>query len=522
MKVEEIEVGSDFCGVGAFDQSLMRSGIKYKKIFSCDMDKYSRISYIHNYGTKKDIEILETDDYIFVADIFHRIFVDTDLKQPNKEDEEKAYLMCERVANEFSFYFPWNVYNRSIHKKSLDIYMTSPPCQAFSIAGKRGGENDKRGILFYNSHELIQKNKPRYFIFENVKGLLSDNNGKTFNNWINLLGGKSVNGNQVMFPLAESTPYHIYHNVLNAKHYGIPQNRERVFIIGIRDDVDNVFTWPKRHFLKKKLKDVLEDNVDEKYFLSDDMVSNLIKYNERQKKNDRGFSAKFRDVETTDTMDTIKVGGGGKDDLIKVGFINQDTQASKVISDEGISSTLSSGTHGYAQGYVSVKSNTKKGFEHVKNGESINMTQPDSKTRRGRVGKQIAQTIDTKCQQCVLISHVSRSEEGKRKRKESMKKGVDHTPFQAKKVTFKESDVMNCITTATKKDNLIKTCAVRGRGIDNEQQLEIKEGYTSNSLTTVQKDNLIISHNTGLNETQSRIRRLTPKECFILMGFPDD
>lgn len=357
-QTQNIDIGSDFSGVGALDQSLKRLKIPYNTVFACDIDKYARQSYIANYGKPQ--------------------------------------------------YHPFDVYDRLIPDKSLDIYMTSPPCQAFSLAGKRKGENDKRGILFYNSYEFITKNKPRYFIFENVKGLLSDNDGNTFNNWINLLGGKSVNGNPVMFPISESTPYHIYYKVLNAKHHGIPQNRERIFIVGIRDDGDNCFSWPKQQFLTKKLKDVLENDVDEKYYLSDKMVANLIKYNERQMENNTGFSAKFRNIETTETMDTIKV-GSGKDDLIKVGFMNQDTQASKVISDEGISSTLSAGTHGYAQGYIQVKSANKKGYEVAKEGDSINLTQPNSETRRGRVGKEVSQTLDTSCNQCVLVAHVSRS-----------------------------------------------------------------------------------------------------------------
>ena len=119
-----IKVGSDFSGVGAFDQSLRRLNIDYKTVFSCDMDKYARQTYIHNYG------------------------------EPD--------------------YYPENVYDRDIPNESLDIYMTSPPCQSFSLAGKRKGEDSKNGVLFYNSHEFIIKNNPRYFIFENVKGLLSD------------------------------------------------------------------------------------------------------------------------------------------------------------------------------------------------------------------------------------------------------------------------------------------------------------------------------------------------------------
>lgn len=222
-----IKVGSDFSGVGAFDQALMRLGIDYETEFACDMDKYARTTYIHNYGEPK--------------------------------------------------YYPQNVYDREIPSESLDIYMTSPPCQAFSLAGKRLGKDDKRGILFFNSHEFITKNKPRYFIFENVKGLLSDDGGKTFQEWVNLLGGKSVNGLPILFAYEDSVPYHIYWKVLNAKEHGVPQNRERVFIIGIRDDQDNNFRFPVEEHLTKRLKDVLQSDVDDKYFLSEKMVDYISK-----------------------------------------------------------------------------------------------------------------------------------------------------------------------------------------------------------------------------------------------------
>lgn len=212
-----LRVGSDFSGVGAFNQALIRLGVEYKEVFACDMDKFARETFIHNYGEPE--------------------------------------------------YYPINVYDREIPSDSLDIYMTSPPCQAFSLAGKRMGKDDKRGILFFNSHEFIQVNKPRFFIFENVKGLLSDDGGKTFQEWCNMLGGKSINGVPVLFPYEESVPYHLYWQVLNAKNYGVPQNRERVFLIGIRDDADNRFQFPREEHLTKRLKDVLEDEVSEEYFL---------------------------------------------------------------------------------------------------------------------------------------------------------------------------------------------------------------------------------------------------------------
>jgi len=222
-----IKVGSDFSGVGAFNQALMRLGVDFEEVFACDMDKYARQTFIHNYG-------------------------------------EPAY-------------YPTNVYERQIPAESLDIYMTSPPCQAFSLAGKRLGKDDKRGILFFNSLEFIQVNKPRYFIFENVKGLLSDDGGKTFSEWVNLLGGKSVNSNPVLFPYDDAVPYHLYWQVLNAKEHGVPQNRERVFLIGIRDDADNNFRFPIEEPLTKRLKDVLEDEVAEKYFLSVAAINKCLK-----------------------------------------------------------------------------------------------------------------------------------------------------------------------------------------------------------------------------------------------------
>jgi DNA (cytosine-5)-methyltransferase 1 len=222
-----IKVGSDFSGVGAFNQALIRLGIEYKELFACDMDKYARQTFIHNYGEPE--------------------------------------------------YYPTNVYEREIPSESLDIYMTSPPCQAFSLAGKRLGKDDKRGILFFNSYEFIQVNKPRYFIFENVKGLLSDDGGKTFQEWVNMLGGKSINGVPVIFPYEESVPYHLYWQVLNAKNHGVPQNRERVFLIGIREDSDNNFQFPREEHLSKRLKDVLEEEVLRKFYLSDAAIEKCLK-----------------------------------------------------------------------------------------------------------------------------------------------------------------------------------------------------------------------------------------------------
>ena len=416
-----ITVGSDFSGVGAFNQALTRLGIEYKEIFACDMDKYARQTFIHNYGEPQ--------------------------------------------------YYPTNVYDREIPSKSIDIYMTSPPCQAFSLAGKRLGKDDKRGILFFNSHEFIQVNKPRYFIFENVKGLLSDDGGKTFSEWVNMLGGKSVNGVPIIFPYEDSVPYHLYWKVLNAKEHGVPQNRERVFLIGIRDDQDNTFRFPIEEHLNKRLKDVLEDDVAEKYFLSDKLMTWIKGHREK-----RDSSNKYPlDENDISGCMTARYGKNGAEDpyikINKLGFINQDTQASAVYSDDGLSQTMTAGTHGYAMGYVQIKSATSKGYEEATEGDSINFSVPNSETRRGRgrVGKGVAQTLDTGCQQGVLIG------------------------------AFRGRNPDNPSDRTT--------------GLPTEQRLEINSEGVSNTLTSVQKDNVVVEN--------YKIRRLTPRECFRLMDFPD-
>lgn len=311
-----IRVGSDFSGVGAFNQALIRLGVEYKEVFACDMDKFARETFIHNYGEPE--------------------------------------------------YYPTNVYDRAIPSESLDIYMTSPPCQAFSLAGKRLGKEDKRGILFFNSHDFIQVNKPRFFIFENVKGLLSDDGGRTFQEWCNMLGGKSVNGVPVLFPYEESVPYHLYWQVLNAKHHGVPQNRERVFLIGIRDDADNRFQFPREEHLTKRLKDVLEDEVDEKYFVT----NTKIEYLQRSK---------------------------GTTFSINANILNQD--------NPNESRTIQSSYHKTPRDaqFIKVKSATSKGYEEATEGDSINFSVPNSETRRGRVGKGVAQTLDTSCNQGTLM-----------------------------------------------------------------------------------------------------------------------
>jgi len=143
----------------------------------------------------------------------------------------------------------------------FDLLTCGFPCQDVSVAGKQDLSKG-RTILGYELQKYLRIKKPKYFMFENVKGILS----KKFKPFLDeLLKQWSESG------------YNVHYKVLNTKEYGIPQNRERVFFVGIRTDLNQVFKFPEKEELKIFLKDILEDEVDEKYYLKEEKVRQLIK-----------------------------------------------------------------------------------------------------------------------------------------------------------------------------------------------------------------------------------------------------
>lgn len=250
-----IKVCSDFSGIGAFDCALKRLGIPHRNLYGCDIDKFVK----------------------------------------------KAYHINHEPENWYT-----NVYHRPIPTEPVDIYMTSPPCQAFSIAGKRQGEKDDRGVLFWNSLDFIRNNKPKTFIFENVKGLMSVENGAVFKTWIDHLGGGFVNGvDNTLLASPDAVPYDIWHFVLNSKNFGIAQSRERVFIVGIRQDLNANFVVPKATDTTKRLRDFLQptEQVNKKYFLSDCRLKGLEKA--QKFNNDNNFCFKFNPKTENDISNVI-------------------------------------------------------------------------------------------------------------------------------------------------------------------------------------------------------------------------
>jgi len=230
-----MKIGTDFSGIGAPEMALKYLGIDFESVFACEIDKYARQSFeqLHKPNT-------------FYNDITTR---------NHKEVEQ------------------------------LDLYVAGFPCQSFSMAGKRKGFEEARGTLFFNVAEFIQINQPKVFVLENVKGLLSHDRGNTFQTIVDILsnGGGTQNGQISLDVFEDGLGYHIYWQVLNTKDYGIPQNRERIFIVGFKDFRE--FSFPKPMNLKLRLGDMLQDIPKSKYFLTDKGIENLNKNQEFNKFN---------------------------------------------------------------------------------------------------------------------------------------------------------------------------------------------------------------------------------------------
>lgn len=201
---KKLRIATVFSGIGAIEHAFERLKIPTEIIFACDIDKFAKESYFANYNITEDKWF---DDIVQVK------------------------------GKKF--------------KGKIDFFMGGSPCQSFSMVGKRKGLDDERGLLIYEFSRLVKEIQPKVFIWENVKGVLSHDNGETWEH---------------IKKEFEKLGYHINHQILNAKDYGIPQNRERLFVVGFKEE-NKKFNFPKKIPLKIVMQDLLEDNPDSKYFL---------------------------------------------------------------------------------------------------------------------------------------------------------------------------------------------------------------------------------------------------------------
>jgi len=234
-----MKIGTDFSGIGSPESALKRLGLDIDEVFACEINKFARASFNELHNPTTMYEDITTRDHSEVP--------------------------------------------------QLDLYVAGFPCQSFSLAGKRGGFEDTRGTLFFNVAEFIKENQPKCFVLENVKGLLSHDNGRTYQTITDVLtnGGGTLNGQIGLDSIDNGLGYHVYAKVLNSKDYGIPQNRERIFLVGFKEFRE--FRFPKKMELELRLKDLLEKEVDEKYYLSDKMIKSFTNHKERHEEKGTGF-----------------------------------------------------------------------------------------------------------------------------------------------------------------------------------------------------------------------------------------
>lgn len=183
-----------------------------------------------------------------------------------------------------------------------DILAGGFPCQAFSIAGKRGGFSDTRGTLFFDVARIIKAKRPKAFFLENVKGLTNHKGGKTLETILNVL--RTDLGYIVPEP-----------QIINAKNFGVAQNRERVFIVGFRNDCgikSEDFAYPEPTDTSKTLNDIIEKTpVSVKYYLSTKYLECLEKHKTRNKTKGNGFGYEIKNLD--ETANTLVTGGMGRE-----------------------------------------------------------------------------------------------------------------------------------------------------------------------------------------------------------------
>lgn len=380
-----------------------------------------------------------------------------------------------------------------------DVLVGGFPCQAFSVAGKRLGFDDTRGTLFFEIARIAKVKRPKAMILENVKGLVGHDKGRTLDAIVQTL---------------DEIGYTIDFEVMNSKYFGVPQNRERIFIIAVRNDLiqpeawdvgkrtDVVakgkrrvaqldvstfnFDWPAQEEVSVRLRDILESEVDERFYLSEDKTAKLVAQLEEKRPDDvratltpdreekRQNGRRFKDTdEPAFTLNTQDRHGVTISEPQMVGHIDLKGHDAikRVYSAEGVSPTLTTMGGGHREPKIAIEQFTQgDGVSCCVDASYAKGTSPGDvgKGRRTHVIEEVSALTER------------RSEEAKEIRKEYREKyGKDFSPRRGKVVVPRKDDVANCVTAT--------------QGI--EQQLLEKPRY--------------------------RIRKLTPRECFRLQGFPD-
>ena len=322
-----------FAGIGGFRLGMESAG--HECVAFCEIDKFARASYKAIHNTEGEIEL-------------HDITTVTD----------------EEIRN----------------IGHVDVICGGFPCQAFSIAGARRGFEDTRGTLFFEIARFAAILKPKYLFLENVKGLLNHDKGDTF---------------EVILSALDELGYDVEWQVLNSKDFGVPQNRERVFIIG--------------HLRGQRGRKVFpiggEDEKSSAKRLGINILGNT--------KNPNGAAQGTRDIVDdpkgiVGTLTATDYKGPKQvaipNEIKKYGVLQPNFNQSGVVYEtDGISPTIRTMQGGGLEPKIRVREATKQGYAEASVGDSVNLSHPNSKTRRGRVGEGIANTLVTGDSQGVVM-----------------------------------------------------------------------------------------------------------------------
>ena len=417
-----------FSGIGAFVKALKNNSIDYKLVGFSEIDKYATKSYCAVHGV---------DESLNLGDV-------------SKIDLAKLKELGD-----------------------IDLITHGSPCQDFSIAGRLAG-GDKgsgtRSSLMWCTVDIVEAVRPKYVVWENVKNLLSAKNRHNFDGYLEIM---------------DKLGYNSYYKVLNSKHYGIPQNRERVFTISIRKDLGLNYEFPVEIELTKKLKDVLEESVDEKYYLSDKLIAGLIANTERQKAKGNGFTFETTDGDCVAKTVTTRVGAcrSGDNYIQVVGKLDIKGHdcVKRVYSGEGIAPTLTDMQGGNRQ-------------------PKIIVNEPVIAASRGR----------------------------------NPDRPGDRTPGipTEQRLEINKQGISNTITTVQKDNYVIEPClkikeatkagykeAYAGDGVNISGRMKYQRGNVQKEMTQTLMAN---GSERGVVTPDMRIRKLTPRECWRLMGFGDE
>ena len=214
-----VRLATMFSGIGAIEHAFQRLKINHEIVFAGDLDEKCRKSYFANYNIKKENWFTDARDF-----------------------------------------------DATQYKGQVDLLVGGAPCQAFSMVGRRLGFEDARGTLFYEFARVIKETQPKVFIFENVKGLITHDKGRTWH---------------VIYSIFNELGYNVHFQILNAKDYGIPQHRERVFCVGFREKTK--FEYPAPIPLEYCMYDFLEDYAYTKYFLKEKGIKFVTSHKNREK-----------------------------------------------------------------------------------------------------------------------------------------------------------------------------------------------------------------------------------------------